>query len=260
MRAWRTCSAGQPSAATFSARRRRKAGFIRRSFVEGILHDRRQHRLQRRRHARREIWRDARFRHRAEGISADGRIGGVGHGDEEIFRGFQFARPLDRQRRHARRRHGRGAETDSAAGGALDAARRRFRTSPRRLRAALALFRARVQPAICEFLDRESVLCAERATGKPCFPAGGPAGDAARTRRQSKAEVAGSTARAGVGAGACAGASGGAHPGGGGELWAVRRKCSGAMFELGDAKLNEDIVVPMRSYEKFARFLAAAET
>jgi glycolate oxidase len=40
------------------------------------------------------------------------------------------------------------------------------------------------------------------------------------------------------------------------ELWAVRRKCSGAMFELGDAKLNEDIVVPMRNYVKFAQFLA----
>jgi glycolate oxidase len=40
------------------------------------------------------------------------------------------------------------------------------------------------------------------------------------------------------------------------ELWAVRRKCSGAMFELGDAKLNEDIVVPMKNYVKFARFLA----
>ncbi|MES2694139.1 MAG: FAD-linked oxidase C-terminal domain-containing protein, partial [Verrucomicrobiota bacterium] len=40
------------------------------------------------------------------------------------------------------------------------------------------------------------------------------------------------------------------------ELWAVRRKCSGAMFELGDAKLNEDIVVPMKNYVKFAQFLA----
>ena len=39
------------------------------------------------------------------------------------------------------------------------------------------------------------------------------------------------------------------------QIWAVRRKCSGAMFELGDAKLNEDIVIPMRSYVKFARFL-----
>jgi glycolate oxidase len=38
-------------------------------------------------------------------------------------------------------------------------------------------------------------------------------------------------------------------------LWAVRRKCSGAMFELGDAKLNEDIVVPLKNYEKFASFL-----
>eukprot|EP01035_Chromulina_nebulosa_P035447 gene35446-47650_t len=39
------------------------------------------------------------------------------------------------------------------------------------------------------------------------------------------------------------------------QLWAVRRKCSGAMFELGDAKLNEDIVIPMRSYVTFAKFL-----
>ena len=35
----------------------------------------------------------------------------------------------------------------------------------------------------------------------------------------------------------------------------MRRKCSGAMFELGDSKLNEDVVVPMRQYVAFARFL-----
>jgi len=126
------------------------------------------------------------------------------------------------------------------------------------LKAARILFRARVQPAICEFLDRESVLCAERATGKAVFEgqpgravillefAGGvneieelkpavltwaQASAAAHREARSREEAA--------------------------ELWAVRRKCSGAMFELGDAKLNEDIVVPMRNYEKFARFLAA---
>ena len=38
-------------------------------------------------------------------------------------------------------------------------------------------------------------------------------------------------------------------------LWSVRRKCSGAMFQLGDSKLNEDVVLPMRQYVKFARFL-----
>jgi len=124
------------------------------------------------------------------------------------------------------------------------------------LKAARALFRARVQPAICEFLDRESVLCAERATGKTVFPgqAGRPvillelAGSLpevddlklevlawARTHALAHKEA---RSRAEVE-----------------ELWAVRRKCSGAMFELGDAKLNEDIVVPMRQYEKFARYL-----
>jgi glycolate oxidase len=38
-------------------------------------------------------------------------------------------------------------------------------------------------------------------------------------------------------------------------LWEVRRRCSSAMFELGDSKLNEDIAIPMRQYERFARFL-----
>ena len=36
----------------------------------------------------------------------------------------------------------------------------------------------------------------------------------------------------------------------------ARRKCSSAMFELGDTKLNEDVVVPARGYARFARFLA----
>lgn len=125
------------------------------------------------------------------------------------------------------------------------------------LRAARALFRQRVQPAICEFLDRESVRCAERATHTTVFPgsAGRPvillelAGAAAElgelkpavlawARRHAAAHRAARTRRAAE------------------ALWAVRRKCSGAMFELGDAKLNEDIVVPMRSYEAFARYLA----
>ena len=124
------------------------------------------------------------------------------------------------------------------------------------LGAARKLFRARVQPAICEFLDRESVLCAERATGRTVFPgqAGRPvillelAGSPGEVKDGRVAILAWARAntlsfkeahnRAEVEA-----------------LWAVRRKCSGAMFELGDSKLNEDIVVPMRNYERFARFI-----
>ncbi len=125
------------------------------------------------------------------------------------------------------------------------------------LGAARKLFRQRVQPAICEFLDRESVLCAERATDKTVFPGqpGRPvillelAGSLAEVddlkqdvlawAQQNTVAFREAHSRAEVE-----------------ELWEVRRKCSGAMFELGDSKLNEDIVIPMRHYEKFARFIA----
>lgn len=132
-----------------------------------------------------------------------------------------------------------------------------FRDETAALRAALALFRSRVQPAICEFLDRESVLCAERATGRVVFPgqSGRPvillelAGGRAELREQRAAVL--SWADEYATARRAARTRDEAE-----QLWAVRRKCSGAMFELGDAKLNEDIVVPMRNYVKFARFLA----
>jgi glycolate oxidase len=123
-------------------------------------------------------------------------------------------------------------------------------------RAVRALFAQRVQPAICEFLDGYSVQCAERATKTPVFPgqAGRPVVLLELAGTMSEVEdlkfdvlawahqhaVAVKEARDRTEAES---------------LWAVRRKCSGAMFELGDAKLNEDVVVPMRAYEKFARFL-----
>jgi glycolate oxidase len=140
-----------------------------------------------------------------------------------------------------------------------------FRDETAALRAALALFRARVQPAICEFLDRESVLCAERATGKSVFP--GQPIDGAQGRRGrpvillelagGKTEVVEQRAAVLAWAKKYAMAHRAARSRDEAEqLWAVRRKCSGAMFELGDAKLNEDIVVPMRNYVKFAQFLA----
>jgi glycolate oxidase len=123
-------------------------------------------------------------------------------------------------------------------------------------RAVRALFAQRVQPAICEFLDRYSVQCAERATKTTVFPgqAGRPVVLLELAGSMNEVEdlkfdvlawahqhaVAVKEARDRVEAES---------------LWAVRRKCSGAMFELGDAKLNEDVVVPLRAYEKFARFL-----
>jgi glycolate oxidase len=125
------------------------------------------------------------------------------------------------------------------------------------LKAALALFRQKVQPAICEFLDRESVLCAERAMQTTIFAgqAGRPvillelAGSAAEVREQETVVLAWAAEHAAAHRVAQDRAEAE-------QLWAVRRKCSGAMFELGDAKLNEDIVVPMKNYVTFIRFLA----
>jgi glycolate oxidase len=124
------------------------------------------------------------------------------------------------------------------------------------IESVLELFRRRVQPAICEFLDRESVLCAERATGVSVF-----AGQAGRPVvllefTGSSADVREQKAAATTWARECALAFRAARNRAEAEtLWSVRRKCSGAMFELGDAKLNEDIVVPMRNYVRFIRFL-----
>ena len=131
-----------------------------------------------------------------------------------------------------------------------------FRTETDAFRAVLALFSLRVQPAICEFLDRYSVDCAERATGKVVFrgQAGRPvvllelAGGRAEVRGQRKIllgwarrhSLAHRAARTRAEAEA---------------LWEVRRSCSGAMFKLGDSKLNEDVVIPMGKYLEFARFL-----
>ena len=123
-------------------------------------------------------------------------------------------------------------------------------------RSLRALFAQRIQPAICEFLDRYSVLCAERATGLAVFAgqAGKPvvllelAGSATEVREQKKAVLA--WAKANAVAHRAARSREEAE-----SLWAVRRKCSPAMFELGDGKLNEDVVLPAKNYERFAKFL-----
>jgi glycolate oxidase len=122
--------------------------------------------------------------------------------------------------------------------------------------AARALFAARLQPAICEFLDRYSVQCAERAMQTTIFPGqpGRPvilielAGTAAEVA-ETKEQVLG-WAREFALAHAAAPTREEAEA-----LWAVRRKCSGAMFQMGDAKLNEDITVPLHAYVAFADFL-----
>jgi glycolate oxidase len=131
-----------------------------------------------------------------------------------------------------------------------------FKDETTALLAIRALLAQRLTPSILEFLDRESVLCAERATGKTIFAgqAGRPVvlleldGHPARVAEERAAVLAWGKQKALASKEA-------KEPGQEAELWEVRRKCSGAMFEFGDAKLNEDVVVPLRSQVKLLRFL-----
>lgn len=123
-------------------------------------------------------------------------------------------------------------------------------------RAARALFAARAQPAICEFLDRYSVSCAESAMKTTIFP--GQPGKPVILLELAGSEAELADAKKAVLAWAEKNAAGHREAKTREEaesLWAVRRKCSGAMFQMGDAKLNEDITVPLAAYEAFAVWL-----
>jgi glycolate oxidase len=136
-----------------------------------------------------------------------------------------------------------------------------FADEARALEAVQALIGRRILPSILEFLDRHSVQCAERATGRSLFPEkpglplllveiDGSVADVAAT----KPRVLEWAAQLGV-ASAEAATQDDAE-----RLWEVRRKCSPAMFELGDAKLNEDVVVPLPRQVEFAQFLDELQT
>lgn len=108
------------------------------------------------------------------------------------------------------------------------------------------IIRQRIRPAVLEFLDRPSVRGAEAAFAKPIFDGmpgrsllliqlDGSATEVAEAQKnllawaQEEAEA----FRPAPSAEAAE------------ELWDIRRACSSAMFELGDSKLNEDVVVPL---------------
>ena len=144
-------------------------------------------------------------------------------------------------------------------------ARRTFllacRTDEGALEAAAALMGARVNPAVFEFLDTQTVEAAEKRRGRRVFSTtelhgveethaillveidGHPAAlaeDAEKVRAWI-AKYAVAFRETDVEAEAEA-------------LWDIRRTCSQAMYALGNAKLNEDIVVPFRSYVELIRY------
>ncbi len=123
------------------------------------------------------------------------------------------------------------------------------------LRAAQTILRERLTPSVLEFLDRQSVVCVERHHGAPVFaerPGGALLlieldGHPAQVEEDKQKLSAVMKERA-----AAFRAAAGKDEAD--RLWAVRRQCSQAMFQLGDTKLNEDVVLPVKHYTGLMRF------
>jgi glycolate oxidase len=135
-----------------------------------------------------------------------------------------------------------------------------FETDEAALGAATALLSAHIVPTIFEFLDTQTVACAQHRNGFPVFPPEDlkkpdPAVLLVEIDGHHPAEVSATAARVREWAQAHAAAFRETDDAAGAEkLWNVRRTCSQAMFQLGNAKLNEDVVVPLAGYVPLIQF------
>lgn len=132
-----------------------------------------------------------------------------------------------------------------------------FSSDGEALRFALDLLSSGINPSILEFIDSLSVKGAERATGHQFFPGqsdpavillelDGQDMDALEREAKTvieKAQAVTSNLRHSF------------LEVEGERLWEVRRKCSGAMFQLADTKLNEDVVVPLQEMPALIAFI-----
>ncbi len=131
-----------------------------------------------------------------------------------------------------------------------------FATDEKAIRATRDLIAAHTNPSILEYMDRQTVECSRRHAGVNLFPhlpdhalllieLDGHTGE---VEAESKRVLAWAEKHAL--AHRCA-----EDPEQAETLWQVRRSCSQAMFSMGDTKLNEDVVVPLRAYLKLIRFV-----
>ncbi len=121
-----------------------------------------------------------------------------------------------------------------------------FKSEAAALRSVTAALRHGFNPSIVEFLDCQSVSCAEAYTGKPVFEGQEGAALLLIELDGTAAEVASERERLRTLMEARASATREAENAAEAEdIWQVRRTCSQSMFALADTKLNEDVVVPL---------------
>lgn len=130
-----------------------------------------------------------------------------------------------------------------------------FKSEAAALKAVVALFKNGHNPSILEFLDRQSVGCAESYTGKAVFEGYSRSsillveldGTTSELRKQRRALLDFMADRAVSHREARTEAAAE-------KLWQVRRTCSQSMFSLADTKLNEDVVVPLEKQAELIRY------
>ncbi|MGB0416909.1 MAG: FAD-binding oxidoreductase [Coraliomargarita sp.] len=130
-----------------------------------------------------------------------------------------------------------------------------FKSESAALKSVVGLLKAEIQPSILEFLDRQSVTCAENYTGKEIFPGHSRSaillievdGSPAEVRAQRKALLDFMDAKAIAHTEARTEAQAE-------KLWQVRRTCSQSMYSIADTKLNEDVVVPLEKQAELIRY------
>lgn len=130
-----------------------------------------------------------------------------------------------------------------------------FKSEAAALKAVVALFKAGISPSILEFLDRQSVGCAESYTERVIFEGHSGAaillieldGPASEVRKERKVLLDFMHGRAVASREARTEAEAE-------KLWQVRRTCSQSMFSLADTKLNEDVVVPIHKQAELIRY------
>ena len=133
-----------------------------------------------------------------------------------------------------------------------------FKSEAAALKAVKTLFGAGHNPSILEFLDRQSVSCAEQYTGKPIFADCPSAalllievdGSSSEVRKQRKQLLESIEPQALLYKEAQTDAKAEA-------IWQVRRTCSQSMYSIADTKLNEDVVVPIHKQAELIRYTIA---
>ncbi len=136
-----------------------------------------------------------------------------------------------------------------------------YSDEPAALAAAAAIRKRRVIPSILEFLDRETVAATLRLWHRvapdklTAFPRAWTADTPALLLVETDGEPVQADAEMAAVLEAAGTHAAHRHTAASAEeaetLWTVRRSCSQAMFELGDTKLNEDVVLPLDAQEPF---------